>query len=67
MKLKLSEKHKKAVKSYFHAVAASAIVMGVALLSELEPHYAVLIGALAGPAIKWADKHDKDFGLGSKE
>jgi hypothetical protein len=67
MKFKLTEKHKKAIKSYFHAVAASAIVMGVALLSEIEPHYAVLIGAIAGPAIKWADKHDKDFGRGSQE
>lgn len=66
MKLKLSEKHKKAIKSYLHAVAASAIVMGVALLTEMAPHYAVLIGAIAGPAIKWADKHDDDFGLGSK-
>jgi len=66
MKLKLSDKHKSAIKSYLHAVAASAIVMGVALLTEMAPHYAVLIGAIAGPAIKWADKHDKDFGLGSK-
>jgi hypothetical protein len=66
MKLKLSDKHKKAIKSYLHAVAASAIVMGVALLTEMAPHYAVLIGAIAGPAIKWADKHDDDFGLGSK-
>jgi len=66
MKFKLSEKHKSAIKSYLHAVAASAIVMGVALLTEMAPHYAILIGAIAGPAIKWADKHDKDFGLGSK-
>ena len=66
MKFKLSEKHKKAIKSYLHAVTASAVVMGVALLTEIAPHYAVLIGAVAAPAIKWADKHDKDFGLGSK-
>jgi len=66
MKFKISEKHKKAIKSYFHAVAASALVMGVALLTEMAPHYAILIGAVAAPAIKWADKHDKDFGLGSE-
>jgi len=66
MKFKLSEKHKKAIKSYLHAVTASAVVMGVALLTEIAQHYAVLIGAVAAPAIKWADKHDKDFGLGSK-
>lgn len=67
MKFKLSDKHKEAIKSYLRAVAASAIVMGVALLTEMAPHYAVLIGALAAPAIKWADKTDKDFGLGSEE
>lgn len=65
-KIVISEKHKKAIKSYFRAVAASAIVMGVALLTDMAPQYAVLIGAVAGPAIKWADKSEKDFGLGSE-
>jgi hypothetical protein len=40
--------------------------MGVALLTEMEPHYAVVIGAAAGPLLKWADKHSKDYGVGSK-
>lgn len=66
MKINITEKQKKAIKSYLRAVASSAIVMGVALLTEMAPHYAVLIGALAGPAIKWADKSDTDFGRGSK-
>lgn len=51
---------------YLLAVAASAITMGVALLSEMEPHYAVVIGALAAPAVKWASKHSKDYGINSK-
>jgi hypothetical protein len=66
MKLNLTEKQKKAFKSYLRAVAASAVVMGVALLTDMAPQYAVLIGAVAGPALKWADKSEKDFGLGSK-
>lgn len=66
MKLNITEKQKMAFKSYLRAVASSAIVMGVALLTEMAPHYAVLIGALAGPAIKWADKSDTEFGRGSK-
>ena len=65
-KFKLSEKHKKAIKSYLRAVAASAVVMGVALLTDMAPQYAILIGAVAGPAVKWADKSEKDFGLGSE-
>lgn len=66
MKFKLTEKQKKAIKSYLRAVAASAIVMGVALLTDMAPQYAIMIGALAGPAIKWADKSEADFGVGSK-
>jgi hypothetical protein len=65
-KIVITEKHKKAIKSYIRAVLASAVVMGVALLTDMAPQYAVMIGAVAGPAIKWADKSEKDFGLGSK-
>ena len=66
MKFKVTDKQKKAIKSYLRAVAASAVVMGVALLTDMAPQYAILIGAVAGPALKWADKSEKDFGLGSK-
>lgn len=64
--MKVSPKFIKALKDYGLAVAASAITLGVALASELEPHYAVLIGSLAGPLLKWADKNSKDYGVGSK-
>ena len=65
--MNIPAKYKKALKDYGLAVAASAITMGVALASELEPHYAVLIGSLAGPLLKWADKNSKDYGVGSKK
>lgn len=65
-KIVVSEKVQKAIKSYLRAVAASAIVMGVALVTDMAPQYAILIGAIAGPALKWADKSEKDFGRGSK-
>ena len=65
-KIVITEKNKKAIKSYLRAVLASAVVMGGALLTDMAPQYAVMIGAVAGPAIKWADKSEKDFGLGSK-
>jgi len=64
--LKLSPRTIKALKDYGLAVAASAVTMGVALLTEMEPHYAVVIGAAAGPLLKWADKNSKDYGVGSK-
>jgi hypothetical protein len=37
--------------------------MGITLLTDLAPHYAVLLGAIAAPAIKWADKAEADFGM----
>jgi hypothetical protein len=66
-KFKLSDKQVIAIKSYLRAIAAAAVVMGIALLTDLAPQYAILIGALAAPAIKWADKNDGDYGVGSKE
>jgi len=61
-----SKKTKAAVKSYFRAVLASAITMGLALAADLAPEQAILIGALAAPLSKWADKTEKEYGLGSK-
>jgi hypothetical protein len=63
MKLKLSKKHKAVLKSYIRAVAGAAVAMGITLLTDLAPHYAVLIGAIAAPAIKWADKTETEFGM----
>jgi hypothetical protein len=61
-----SKEFKLAAKSYLRAVLASAITMGLALAADMAPEYAILIGSIAGPAVKWADKAEKDFGLGSK-
>lgn len=60
-KLKKPE-FKAAVKSYLRAVLASAVTMGLALLTDLAPEYAVLIGGLTAPVVKWADRQEEDFG-----
>jgi len=65
--MKLDAKKKAIIKSYLRAVAASAITTALALAVDMEPQYAVLIGAIAAPAIKWADKAEKEFGLVSKK
>jgi hypothetical protein len=62
---KLNDRQKKALKDYGLAVLASAVTMGVALLSDMAPQYAVIIGAIAAPAVKWASKNSKDYGIGS--
>jgi len=59
-------KAKAAFKSYLRAVLASAITMGLALAADLAPEQAILIGSLAGPLAKWADKTEKAYGLGSE-
>lgn len=55
-------KFKSAFKSYLRAVLASAVTMGLALLTDLAPEYAILIGGLTAPIVKWADKAESDFG-----
>jgi hypothetical protein len=61
-----SKKSKAAFKSYLRAVLASAITMGLALAADLAPEQAILIGSIAGPLAKWADKTEKEYGLGAK-
>jgi hypothetical protein len=63
--MKLNSKQKKALKDYGLAVLASAVTMGVALLTDMAPQYAIIIGALAAPATKWASKNSKDYGVGA--
>jgi hypothetical protein len=62
MKIKITDKHKAILKSYIRAVAGAAVAMGIALIADLSPQYAILIGAVAAPAIKWADKTEAEFG-----
>ena len=59
-------KSKAAFKSYLRAVLASAVTMGLALAADLAPEQAILIGSLAGPLAKWADKTEKEYGRGSE-
>jgi hypothetical protein len=57
-----SKEFKAAFKSYLRAVLASAVTMGIALLTDMAPEYAILIGGLTAPAVKWADKAEAEFG-----
>ena len=67
MKKFLTPKRVKAVKAWATAVVAVAVFSGVQLVTDLAPQYAALIAALAAPAVKWADKNDDAFGLGTKK
>jgi len=58
-------KTKAAFKSYIRAVQASAVTMGLTLVADLAPEQAILVGAIAAPLAKWADKTEKEYGIGS--
>ena len=58
-----SPEFKAAFKSYLRAVLASAVTMGIAFATDLAPEYAVLIGGLTAPLVKWADRAEQEFGL----
>ncbi len=66
-KIGINKKEQLMIKSYLRAVFASAVTMGIALLTDMKPEYAVLIGAIAGPLAKWADKTEKEYGIGSNK
>ena len=61
-----SKETKAAFRSYVRAVLASAVTMGLALAADLAPEQAILIGALAAPLAKWADKTEKEYGVGTE-
>ena len=58
-----SKEFKAALKTYLRAVLASGATMGIAFLTDLAPEYAILIGGLTAPIVKWADKAEAEFGL----
>ena len=50
--MKLSNKHKAAIKSYLRAVAASGITVALAIVADIHPAYATLLGAIIAPIVK---------------
>ena len=67
--MKLTNKHKAAIKSYLRAVAASGITVALAIAGDIKPEYAVLLGALIAPLIKAIDPtsgKEADYGIDAK-
>ena len=44
------------------AVAVSAITLGLALVADIRPEYAVLASALVAPIVKYLDPTDEQIG-----
>ena len=60
--MKITKNTKNAVKSYLKAVAISAITLGLALVADIRPEYAVLASALVAPVVKYLDPTDEQIG-----
>ncbi len=56
--MKVTKNTKNAIKSYLKAVAISAITLGLALVADIRPEYAVLASALVAPIVKYLDPTD---------
>jgi hypothetical protein len=56
--MKITKNTKNAIKSYVKAVAVSAITLGLALVADIRPEYAVLASALVAPIVKYLDPSD---------
>lgn len=57
-----SPEFKEAFKDYCLAVVASGVTLGVSFLLDFAPEYAVLIGAITAPVLRWADKNSPQYG-----
>jgi hypothetical protein len=67
--MKLTNKHKAAIKSYLRAVAASGITVLLAIVADIRPELAILAGALIAPLAKAIDPSsgtEADYGLNAK-
>ena len=67
--MKLTKKHKAAIKSYLRGVAASGITVALAIVGDIKPEYAILLGSLIAPLIKAIDPtsaKEVDYGVDGK-
>jgi len=63
--MKLSPKFKQEFKSYLRSVGVATITVLLALVADIKPEYAVLIGAAAAPVFKLIDPSYKGYGIGA--
>lgn len=65
--MKTSSKMKEALKSYGRSVGTATITVLLALVADIKPEYAILLGAMVAPLARALDPKDSSFGVNSKE
>jgi hypothetical protein len=63
--MKISKKQQSVIKSYARGVLVSFLTFLASNELGLDPVVAVVISALAGPAVRALDKSDSAYGLGA--
>lgn len=63
MAIKVSKKFKEEFKSYLRSVGVATITVSLALIADIKPEYAVLLGSIAAPIFKWIDPTYKSYGI----
>lgn len=63
MKIKVSDKFKNEFKSYLRSVGVATVTVLLALVADVKPEYAVLLGAFAAPIFKAIDPTYKSYGI----
>jgi hypothetical protein len=65
--MKISKKQQAVLKSYARGVLVSFLTFLASNELGLDPVVAVVISALAGPAVRALDKSDSAYGIGANE
>lgn len=65
--MKVSPKFKAEFVSYLRSVGVATITVLLALVADLKPEYAVLLGSIAAPVFKLIDPSYKAYGIGKEE
>lgn len=63
MKLNVSKKFKDEFRSYLRSVGVATVTVLLALVADIKPEYAILLGSVAAPIFKWIDPTYKNIGL----
>lgn len=63
--MKLSPKFKDEFKSYLRSVGVATVTVLLALVADLKPEYAILLGSIAAPIFKAIDPTYKNYGINS--
>ena len=64
--MKVSPKFKAEFVSYLRSVGVATITVLLALVADLKPEYAVLLGSVAAPIFKMIDPTYKAYGIGKE-